>query len=357
MFLVKSEMIRMAKQQVLNIVTSYFHKQLKQNQQAMNYLLARGMSEELIDYFKIGYADGNIKPYLAYEGYGLDEMIDAKLVVEYDGRYIDFFRNRIILPITMMGNTLYMSGRDLSGKAERKYLNLAAPNSVFINEDILFKKPKYIILTEGFIDCYTLLMHQFPAIGIAGCNRKKKGLLEKLLNIPTIYIMFDTDKNGAGMRGAVNTAYQLCKLGHKSVKVVTLPSMGQEKMDINNLYLECKDAFGKLIKELLVQQSASFNNTEQYKKMLDEELSKPFRTDNISLEETINIYQKYLQLQIVGNKLMRCPCPFHNEFNPSFTIYLDNGFALCYGCDKRFNNGKEFEEEYLLMRKAKELFL
>jgi len=346
----------MAKQEILNTVTSYFHKQLKNNKQAMDYLLCRGMSEELIDYFKIGYADGNLKPFIEHYKYTLDDILDAKLMIEYDGKYIDFFRNRIMLPITMFGNTLYMSGRDLSNKAERKYLNLAMPNSVFINEELLSKKPKYVILTEGFMDCYTLVMHGYPAIGIAGCNRKKKGLLEKLMNIPSIYIMFDTDKNGAGLRGANNTAYQLCKLGHKCVKVVSLPAMGQDKMDINNMYLESKSTFADLIKELLIQQTLTFNSSNLYQQMLKEEISKPIKINDVSLEETIKIYQKHLQLQVVGNKLMRCPCPFHNETNPSFTIYLDNGFALCYGCDKRFINGKEFEEEYLLHKKAKEIF-
>jgi DNA primase len=346
----------MARQDVLNVSTSYFHKQLKQDTQAMNYMLNRGFSEELIDYFSIGFADGNIKPFMAENKYNIEDMLESKLMVEYDNKYIDFFRNRIMLPITMFGNTLYMSGRDLTGKAERKYLNLAVPNSVFINEELLSKSPKYVILTEGFMDCYTLLMHSYPAIGIAGCNRKKKGLLEKLLKIPTIYIMFDTDKNGAGQRGAVNTAYQLCKLGHQSVKVINIPAMGQDKMDINNMYLESKSTFAKLIQELLIQQTTAFNKTTQYRQMFDEELSKPFKSNDMSVEDTIKTYQKHLELQIVGNKLMRCPCPFHNETNPSFTIYLDNGFALCYGCDKRFMNGKEFEEEFLLHKKAKEIF-
>lgn len=346
----------MARQEILNAVTSYFHKQLKQNKQAMQYLLSRGLSEELIDYFHIGYADGNLKPFIELHKYSLEDILDAKLMIEYDGKYIDFFRNRIMLPITMFGNTLYMSGRDITNKAERKYLNLAMPNSVFINEELLSKKPKYVILTEGFMDCYTLIMHGYPAIGIAGCNRKKKGLLEKLMNIPAIYIMFDTDKNGAGLRGANNTAYQLCKLGHKSVKVINLPAMGQDKMDINNMCLETQSTFSQLIKELLIQQTATFNSTHLYQQMLNEEMSKPIKVNDMSIEETINIYQKHLQLQVVGNKLMRCSCPFHNETNPSFTIYLDNGFALCYGCDKRFINGREFEEEYLRLQKAKEIF-
>ena len=115
----------MARQEILNAVTSYFH---------------------------IGYADGNLKPFIERHKYSLEDILDAKLMIEYDGKYIDFFRNRIMLPITMFGNTLYMSGRDITNKAERKYLNLAMPNSVFINEELLSKKPKYVILTEGFMD-------------------------------------------------------------------------------------------------------------------------------------------------------------------------------------------------------------
>lgn len=345
-------------QQVLNLATSYFKDQLKRYKPAMDYLLARGLSEDIIDYFDIGYASGNVKSYFACEGIELEELLESKIILESNGKYIDFFRNRIMFPITMMGNTIFMSGRDLSGRADRKYLNLAVPNSVFINEELLIKKPQYLILTEGFMDCYTLLMHQFPAVGVAGCNRKKKGLLDKILGIPNIYVMFDTDQNGAGQKGANNTAYQLCKLGHKSVKVTELPALGSAKMDINQLYLETKGAFPKIIKQLLMERTVTFDKTETFQKLLQEEMAKPIRTDvSISVAETINIYQKHLELQIAGNRLMRCPCPFHNETKPSFTIYLDTGYALCYGCDKRFHDGKEFEEEYLAMQKARSIII
>lgn len=343
-------------QQLFNCATRYFHDQIKKNNKAMDYLLKRGLSEDIINYFKIGYADGNIKPYLFYEGFSQDDILESKLMVDYNGKIVDFFRNRIIFPITMMGNTLFMSGRDLAGTSDRKYLNLAIPNNAFINEEILLKKPRYIILTEGFMDCYTLLMNKFPAIGLAGCNRKKKGLLEKLKDIPNIYIMFDTDSNEAGQKGANKTAYQLCKTGHQGVRVITLPALGADKMDINNLYIENKEQFPALIKQLLIDKSITFDKTDIYQQMFQEEMNKPIRTDvSVSVAESLNIYHKHLLLQGAGDRLLRCPCPFHNETKPSFTIYTQTGYAICFGCDKRFHDGKEFEDEYLMVKKARSI--
>lgn len=335
-----------------------FQQNLRNNPQAIEYLKARGMTDAAIDFFQIGYADGKLREHFKARGISNADMRDSKLFFEVNDPFasepfVDFFRNRIMFPTVIMGNVLFLSGRDFSGKADRKYLNLPVPNNNLINGEILMKNPPYVVLTEGYMDCYSLVLNKFPSVGIAGCNRRKKAQLEKIAKIPKIFIMFDYDKNGSGQKGATKTAYNLCRLGHKDVHVVSLPSLNEDKMDVNQLYVSHKPKFAELIRMMLEQCKQPFHETGFYDAMEKDELSKEIIINDMTAEESMQIYAKYLPLTLVGNKLFRCLCPFHQEKTASFTVYPDNGASICYGCNASFENGKQFEEQLKLVRGAR----
>lgn len=325
---------------------------------AQEYLLNRGLSKEVINFFDIGYApwEGGLKEHLLKQGVSEDTMMGAGLLrnpyPNETGNH-DFFKHRIIFPTKSGPNVVFISGRDLGNKSSRKYLNIPGPNDALINEDILLKKIPYVILTEGFIDCYTLVQNKFPAIGLAGCNRKKKSLFDKLLKIKTIYIMFDVDPNDAGHKGAMNTAYQLCRKGHKDVRIVSLPNDGLSKTDINQLYLDIKPRFKEIIQDILINTTKSFNSTNEYLKMEQDELFKPITYNDMNAQDSISIYEKHLQLQVISGKYLRCCCPFHGETQPSFTVYIASGFGRCFGCGLEFENGREFEQALMAQNRLK----
>lgn len=338
-----------------NEAIRFYKKQLQENETAKQYLINRGLNEKIINFFDIGYAPkhGGLKEHLKGQGISEETIFGAGLLRKaYDNEWEDkdFFSNRIIFPTKSGPNVVFISGRDLGNKSSRKYLNIPGPNDALINEDILYKKIPYVILTEGFIDCYTLIQNKFPAIGLAGCNRKKKSLFDKLMKIKTIYIMFDADPNGAGLKGAMNTAYQICRKGHKDVRIASLPHNGTCKTDINQLYLEMKAGFKDIIKDVLIASNRSFNETEQYKKMEYDEQFKPITYNDMNAQDSIAIYEKYLQLQVISGKYLRCCCPFHGETQPSFTVYISSGLGRCFGCGLEFDNGRAFEEALLAKR-------
>lgn len=343
-------------QGVRNFALRYFKEQLKASPKALEYLKYRGLSDKAIDFFNIGYDDGNLLNNLKGKGFMTGTIAESGLAY-CDDRGIpqsDFFRNRIVFQSTMLGNMIYATGRDLSGNSSRKYLNIPGPQTIFINEEILLTKPKYVILAEGYMDCYSLVMNKFPSVAVAGCNRAKKSLLEKLLKIPEIYIMFDNELNQSGQKGAIKTAYNLSQLGHKCVRIATIPRLGQDKMDINDLCLQMKSKFSDTIKDVLIASSKPFHTLPLYSKMIEEEMAKPIMVWDVSAELSMQTYRKYMDVKSISAKLSRACCPFHRETKPSFTIYHNKGYSLCYGCGLKFDNGIEFEN-LLLERRRMEI--
>lgn len=339
-------------QSVRNFAMYYFKDRLKSIPKALEYLHYRGLTDKAIDFFNVGYDDGSLIDIVRSKFH--KDAVEASGLIYHDEDGIpkaDFFRNRIVFQSIMLGNLVYATARDLSGKSSRKYLNLPAPQKTLINEEILKSKPKYLILSEGYMDCYSLVINKFPSVAVAGCNRAKKFLLDKLMTIPEIYIMFDNELNQSGQKGAIKTAYNLCQAGHKCVRIATIPRMGQDKMDINDLYCQNKANFTTIIKEVLLNSSQPFHTSPLYNKMVNDEMSKPIVIWDVNAEKSMEIYQKYMEVKPAGTKIMRACCPFHMETKPSFTIYIKSGYSLCYGCGLKFENGLEFEEQLLQQRR------
>lgn len=138
-------------------------------QEALDYLLKRGLTEELIEEFQIGFAP-NQRAFL--ERIFQNESLDAKyfaesgLFVERDDGLADRFYQRIMFPIrNFQGKTIGFSGRWLQteafpGEDQPKYLN-SPETSLFNKREVLFnfdkarstiRKEGSVFLFEGFMD-------------------------------------------------------------------------------------------------------------------------------------------------------------------------------------------------------------
>lgn len=138
-------------------------------QKALDYLLKRGLTEELIEEFQIGFAP-NQRAFL--ERIFQNESLDAKyfaesgLFVERDDGLADRFYQRIMFPIrNFQGKTIGFSGRWLQteafpGEDQPKYLN-SPETSLFNKREVLFnfdkarstiRKEGSVFLFEGFMD-------------------------------------------------------------------------------------------------------------------------------------------------------------------------------------------------------------
>lgn len=213
---------------------------------ARNYLQMRGMSREMQEAFRIGYAFRDrhaLKEHLAGKGFTQKEMADAGLIISGDDIPVSYdrFRDRIIFPITdLKGRVIAFGGRALSADAPAKYLN-SPETPLFHKGAILFNacgareaayKTGSVIVAEGYMDVIALAQGGFAhAVAPLGTALTEEQIRLLWRMAPEPVLCFDGDEAGrkAAFR-AVDTALPLLEAG-RSLRFVFLPD-GQDPDDL-----------------------------------------------------------------------------------------------------------------------------
>ncbi|MGZ3774442.1 MAG: DNA primase [Pseudobdellovibrionaceae bacterium] len=159
---------------VNKLAAHYFSEQLKRvphDHSVRKYIASRGLSQEVIDTFGIGYAhpdwDG-LEKHLESKQVPLALAEEARLVKARNSKagYFDIFRDRLMFPIfSAMGEPIAFGGRYLEKKEnEPKYLN-SPETPVFIKGKVLYglsQTARYIrsedlaLIVEGYMDLVSL---------------------------------------------------------------------------------------------------------------------------------------------------------------------------------------------------------
>jgi DNA primase len=162
----------------------WFHHQLLQAseaQYARAYLESRGVNNESVMTWRLGYApEGDrLAHYLRDEGYSAEELVDAGLTRERErergGGAYDYFRNRLMFPIRdSRGQTIAFGGRELGG-GPVKYLN-TPQTPLFDKSATLFgidlareaiRRADRVIIVEGYLDA--IVTHQYGTRNVVAC--------------------------------------------------------------------------------------------------------------------------------------------------------------------------------------------
>ncbi len=194
--------------------TAYYQENLlrrPEGEDARAYIQSRGLRQETIAAFQLGYAldrwDGLLK-YLKGLGYHQDEMAQAGLiVVRDDGRAYDRFRDRLIIPIhDAQGRVIAFAGRVI-GKGEPKYLN--SPQSpIFDKGRTLYGYAQAItaireedkaIIVEGYMDVLSAHQAGFRNV-VASMGTALTPTHLRMLARHTRHIIFALDPDAAGLR-------------------------------------------------------------------------------------------------------------------------------------------------------------
>lgn len=211
----------------------YYYKNLKRSQNAMVYLNNRGITEEMISHFGLGYSgntwDGLLKA-VGTSPKTQKEMLQAGLLSEKkDGNgYFDRFRGRIMFPIRdVKGNFLGFGGRVMD-ETLPKYLN-TSETPVF-NKSVtlygLFQGKKEIrdqglvIVVEGYMDVIALHQQEIPyTVATLGTSLTLEHgkILDRYAK--TIVLCFDGDL--AGKKAAMRSI-EVMKGIEAKIKVLTL---------------------------------------------------------------------------------------------------------------------------------------
>lgn len=211
----------------------YYYKLRSENgQAAYKYLTDRGLSEQIIKEFGLGYASSysdDMYQYLKKQGYSDQQLKESGLISYNEQRGpFDKFWNRVIFPIMDANNRVIgFGGRVMDGgKNTAKYLN--SPESrIFDKSKNLYglnfarrSREENIILCEGYMD--TIALHQagftnaVASLGTA-LTPGHASLLKRYTK--EVLINFDSDEAG---NNATLKAIPILKDAGLSVKVIDL---------------------------------------------------------------------------------------------------------------------------------------
>ena len=241
-----------------------------ENKAILEYLKNRGLNDELIKKFGIGYAVnnrfqmidwltnkdqffGNNLP--ANKVFNLQELFDAGIATESNNNQpIAFLIDRITFPIYDENNNLVgFSGRDWTGKQESKYSN-TKETKIFKKGGVLYNfnhvktaNKDFVIICEGFMDAiaYTQAGYDnvLATMGTAITTRHIS-LLQTLENLKYVILRFDNDQ--AGNEANVSIGKQLFENG-LNVSVITYKNYKEKDVD-EILRVHGKSAVDDLVK-------------------------------------------------------------------------------------------------------------
>ncbi|MCA1213758.1 DNA primase [Bacillus amyloliquefaciens] len=219
------------------LLKKFYHHLLintKEGQEALDYLLSRGFTKELIDEFEIGYALDSwdfMTKFLKKRGFEEELMEKAGLLIrrEDGSGYFDRFRNRIMFPIhDHHGAVAAFSGRAL-GSQQPKYMN-SPETPLFHKSKLLYnfhkarlpiRKEERAVLFEGFADVISAVSSGVKeSIATMGTSLTEEHVKILRRNVQEVILCYDSDK--AGYEATLKAAGLLQKADCK-VRVSMLP--------------------------------------------------------------------------------------------------------------------------------------
>jgi len=224
----------------------YFHRTLLSpaGRETLEYAHSRGLTDESIERFCIGYAPEFWDALLqaaGREGFGQQALLAAGLVAPRDqdrgGGCYDRFRNRLIFPIyDIGGNVIAFGGRALAANERAKYLN--SPEGPLYDKGAnLFglnwarqaiSDKEQAVVVEGYMDC---VIPQQAGVGnvVANLGTALTDRQVKLLGryAKEVVLVYDADAAG---QAATDRALEMFLAQQLHVRVARIPD-GKDPCD------------------------------------------------------------------------------------------------------------------------------
>ncbi len=292
----------------------YFYYQLRREngKTAYAYLKGRGLSEETIRKFGLGYSDkysNDLYQYLKSKNYSDELLRESGLfnVDERQGMY-DKFWNRVIFPIMDVNNRVIGFGGRVMGEGKPKYLN-SPETQIFDKGRNLYglniartTRKNYLILCEGYMD--VISMHQagftnaVASLGTA-LTSGHASLIKRYTQ--EVLLLYDSDQ--AGVKAALRAIPILREAGVNSRIVNLRPhkdpdefikAEGAEAFEkrleaaMDSFMFRIHIASGEFQMEEPQGQNRFFDRCAEYLLELSDELER-----NLYIEAIVKEYHKY----------------------------------------------------------------
>lgn len=215
--------------EINKLAATYYYKQLRteHGKLGLDYLKKRGLSDETIQRFGLGYSaqGSSIYRYLKEQGYD-DDILKESGLFSYERGISDKFFNRVMFPIMDINNKVIGFGGRVMGDARPKYLN-SPETKLFDKSRNLYglniaraSRKDNLIICEGYMDVISL--HQ------AGFNQAVASLgtaltpgQARLMKRYTDNVLITYDSDEAGIKAAMR-AIPILKEAGLSTKVINM---------------------------------------------------------------------------------------------------------------------------------------
>ncbi len=226
--------VRSALYRIHEIVELEFRRQLggAAGAEAREYLGNRGIGQEAIERFGLGYAprNGLIARKLQSEGFSPAEMEESGLVFKReDGSLADRFRNRLMFPIhNETGKPIAFGGRALSPEDKAKYIN-SPETKIYRKSSVLYNLHRAkdgirgvdrVVLVEGYMDAIGAFSAGVREV-IASCGTALTSQQVQALRRHSANVVVNFDADAAGENAAERSIQMLLAEGLR-IRIVSL---------------------------------------------------------------------------------------------------------------------------------------
>ncbi len=251
--------------------SSNFHQQLfnSENNEALEYLLKRGLKKNIIEEFQLGYVPWQNNFYEELlKKYSEEEINLTGLYYKNDktGKFIDRFNSRVIFPVNnLTSDTIAFGGRIIRETKLAKYIN--SPETEFYKKgNMIFNLDKAkdtrsetdeVLIVEGYMDVvsvYSSGIKNVIANSGTALTERQISLIWKFFSNPIICL----DGDESGQKAALRIAEKLFPLINEKNKIYfSIMPDGTDPDDYINQ--KGKDALLNLLKEKEIIQSFIWN--------------------------------------------------------------------------------------------------
>lgn len=218
--------------EIYKLAANYFYAKLNSDKgaNAKKYLLDRGLSEDTIRHFGLGYSDkysNDLYQYMKKRGFDDTILNQTGLFTFHEREGVnDKFWNRVMFPIMDRNNKVIAFGGRVMGDAKPKYLN--SPETLIFDKSrnlyglnfVRGKLNQGMIICEGYMDVIALHQAGFTnAVASLGTafTSQQSSLLKRYTDM--VYLCYDSD--GAGVKAALRAIPMLKEAGI-TVKVIDM---------------------------------------------------------------------------------------------------------------------------------------
>ena len=194
--------------EILTIALQNYQKNFSENESVRKYALSRGLTQEILSFFKIGYSGEYGLNLSLFGNFNQKQLIESGIFFydEKNNKLIDRFKNRLIFPIFDYNNKVIgFGGRALSQNYLAKYIN--SPETEFFKKGFNLynlnnaknqnKQSGIVFVVEGYMDVISLYQAGFKnvvaTLGTA-MTESHLNLIWRYFNDPIV--CFDGDRSG-----------------------------------------------------------------------------------------------------------------------------------------------------------------